>query len=351
MNSWPSKMESINSCLRFLQFLKANRWTLFCVLITSLSVINPTWYGLWLWPWAALILVLGYYGINWAKLPITYSAFFYYYLFDAVIRGYVISPQLESNMVLILKGCIIESIVLMGVFLIFLKSKVDLTQSLKVTAILVSFGIVFAPNARIQTIFLDNPSMASTFVVLASGCHWLSFIPIIFTHSWCAAIVLTVSVLFRFRRYWTSLSPFALALIIGTLETGFKIPDNNRFHTWTQYFNLWRTQGWWEISTGLGPGSSPIWLRLIADQAKDKEVYFWVHNEFLQLLIETGVIGLGLALTALIKLFSVAKENEKMMLIAFGTASLINYPTHIAITALIGWSLMANILRGENHGV
>jgi len=89
-----------------------------------------------------------------------------------------------------------------------------------------------------------------------------------------------------------------------------------------------------------------------AKNVKDGFWWIWMHNDWLQALFETGIVGLslmfGLYLQALRRLVITGLTAEAKTLLLFGIFMGSNYPAHVGLTCMFGAWLMCLALDVSN---
>ena len=127
--------------------------------------------------------------------------------------------------------------------------------------------------------------------------------------------------------------------------------DNGRFHLWKiswQYFS----EHFYPYF-GSGPGTFYTWGPHIQNIHPETSggIFFWVHNDWLQILFEMGIIGLILALFIFIFALYKLKNNGYLFtsLFLFGYVSLTQFPLRQPIFALLGGWLLFNAFSKEDR--
>jgi hypothetical protein len=141
-----------------------------------------------------------------------------------------------------------------------------------------------------------------------------------------------------------------LVLPASLLGAGY-LNEGNEFFNHSGRYDVWLlTWEWWtkfaNIRTGTGPGTVyalvPRIQYLKTPMAMRHDSFIWLHNEFFQVLIEEGVVGL----TAYLALYLVCLKrafNSRYLFSAmagFGICALANYPFHLPIHAFVGAALV-----------
>ncbi len=139
---------------------------------------------------------------------------------------------------------------------------------------------------------------------------------------------------------------------LGYLMQGKVLLDNSgRFNIWKISMEYWaHTANYW---TGLGAGTFQMlgpFIQVIyyAEQGvKENAViagFTWLHNDWLQVLFETGIIGLGLVGAIFIRAIFLLRRKPAYFasLVTFGTVAIIQMNIHWFLTACLGAFLVAS---------
>lgn len=106
-------------------------------------------------------------------------------------------------------------------------------------------------------------------------------------------------------------------------------------------------------TAGVGMGTYQAFSKILQDALSYKPGHWWafMHNDWLQILIEVGGIGLILSLAVfIISLFRLHKDglsHEALSLVLFGVMMFFNYPLHVGVTALFAAWIAAVALYKE----
>jgi O-antigen ligase len=116
--------------------------------------------------------------------------------------------------------------------------------------------------------------------------------------------------------------------------------DNGRFKLWEVSFDYFRRNFYPYF--GSGPGTFYTWGIVLQNSTHefDNGQFFWVHNEWLQILFENGIVGLSLVISIFITALYRLRKNIYLFtsLFLFGYISLTQNPLRQPISALfIGW--------------
>lgn len=111
---------------------------------------------------------------------------------------------------------------------------------------------------------------------------------------------------------------------------------HGRFKAWSIFYQMFQQRS----ITGWGVGSVMAFSRTITDSTSPLFQWHHVHQEFFQVAIEHGVIGLGFLWWMLWELVGTIRRLPKTplvvalsgILLAFGINSLVNFPAHLWVT-------------------
>lgn len=155
-----------------------------------------------------------------------------------------------------------------------------------------------------------------------------------------------------FRIVLLGASGVAILLAIGWATVGYRelFSSGNRFKMWEFFMSSWSLPR--NIPFGMGFGTFGIFSRVLQDiyQMDPKAWWIWLHNDWLQMLFEGGLVGLGLMIATYIeaarKLFRESYLAELRALILFGIFMFFNYPLHVGLTCAFGlWLVSFALLR------
>ena len=150
-------------------------------------------------------------------------------------------------------------------------------------------------------------------------------------------ITLVVVLIYMFPKLF--FLPLAFVPIAFRLSVDNPLSDNHRFAMW-HFF----AQNIGITPLGVGTGS----FAPIAYQLQDKTGFLltqvpggvfgycgWLHNDYLQIAIEQGVVGLALAIAFGFICFKRADKITRAAILAVATCALANYPLRLAVSQLI----------------
>ena len=158
---------------------------------------------------------------------------------------------------------------------------------------------------------------------------------------------------------WHKNWKLALAIILivatigGTLllngKLGYYLQDTHRFKVWAKAIEIWKERpitGW-----GVGSFRSLFWQRAM-EFFKDGQ-WAQAHNEYLQVLFEEGIIGLGIVFGFIFTIgLSFFRKRQGIIpltcLIVAGFISIFSFPLHTSMGAIIILALV--LYEREIHG-
>lgn len=160
----------------------------------------------------------------------------------------------------------------------------------------------------------------------------------------------------NYGRRWLALLLPAAMMLVGKIVVGKDlINDSDRFKVWAFMFERWRAP--WNIFTGTGLGTYHVFsvnLQHTPGRAPIADGYWWntMHNDYLQMLFECGVVGLSLFLfaycSALVRMVKRGEWNFAISILLYGAYMLLDPALHNPLPALFGAWLFAYALRRKN---
>lgn len=314
--------------------------SLFLTIVLLWKYSDQRWQANWVEPWMILIVGFSVAQVVRSRLGFWSKVFLVYFVAVAALGSITQTPKELSPL---LKNSSIEQLLLVWVFLGSQPHLGLFSKPLKWVAWIVAIGTIFSSDRTLYVTFLQNPSMAATFVVLASGVSPYSGLIALICHSWTASACFVAGTLFQWRH--TLLARLGAGFCL--LWVGFKAytgtPFNGRLEIWKNYLSFWVSRGWGDIFFGMGPGTTRVWLPYVSflhHQGNTVDTFIWAHSDWIQLLIEMGGVGWVLGVFAFTEIYK--KSDQKPVLIAYAVAMSSNMPLHWPLLALVGWSLLAN---------
>lgn len=203
---------------------------------------------------------------------------------------------------------------------------------------------------------IGNPSHFAAYLSCAwpillaqKGPQWwlgrgVLLLAVIWTFSWGGVLAILLISLWWIRRHrmvlWALVGLTSLGLGVLWLVNAEYFSLSGRWERWGLFLSLFRKT----IVTGAGPGALMNLSQGITDP--NHPLYHWrhAHNEYLQVLIEEGVVGLALIgwmLSDWAKKAWVMRDDHTAatllaVLAAFLCNSLYNFPAHLWIMGSIG---------------
>lgn len=144
----------------------------------------------------------------------------------------------------------------------------------------------------------------------------------------------------RFRASWINMAcwaiPFGAVLAAaGELSVHHQpfIHDSGRFAIWRLSYDWWRAHANIWFGTGFGTAQVLIPLLQAANDPKQTTMFLWLHNEWLQILFEGGIVGVLCALMAwgYFLLRSFKRPELFASFCAFSVMACFNYPLRLAV--------------------
>lgn len=216
----------------------------------------------------------------------------------------------------------------------------------------------------------DNPAMDATFIALFTGIRtkhfpvdaalWiLSLVAINLTGSSTGLMVMSVACaaqVFASSEASAKIKSATIALLvlafagIGYLYLGKDLIDSSgRFHAWELAMKFWNQ--FVNRATGTGIGTFFLYgpglqltervneVKGIMDQVGHIQAFFWMHNDWLQILFELGIVGFVCAVGVAIKTLYVGFKNKHSNVFSIGVAycaaMVTQFPLHHPITAFL----------------
>jgi len=199
---------------------------------------------------------------------------------------------------------------------------------------------------------LDACFMALMSPIILSSFGWF---PCIFL---LAAIVLTKSntaiflipfmscIYLLLTKSWKKLGDvilisFILLAIIYLVFPEKFMSDSGRFNNWELMMNWWnqKVKNHW---IGTGPGTYWVYSQWLQGHKSGDPVWSWMHNDWLQILFEQGILGLISVLFLYGAMLHKSFDRPVLfsMIVGYGFIGLTLYPLHLFIFQLIGVTLI-----------
>lgn len=127
----------------------------------------------------------------------------------------------------------------------------------------------------------------------------------------------------------------------GTAEEFFS--GNGRYELWSMALKWWSEYFHWLFGSGAGTAYILVPRAQIEVGHHTQSFFIWMHNDYLQVLFEYGVLGLSLLLALTLGgLWRLRKTPHLLSVgVGYGVMALGNYPSRLAVHALLGMWLVA----------
>lgn len=184
---------------------------------------------------------------------------------------------------------------------------------------------------------------------------WFCVLTILFrgksTGIFVLAAGLGVDILLRAGWRW------ALGVTAGVLGTGWLylgsslVDDSARFKAWSSFLDWWS----YHVNVWFGSGLGTFQWMAPWINPGSKQIFYWAHNEYLQLLFEGGIIGcalFGWVMWDVLKAAWKQRKIEKWMLPACAATAvgcLTQFPMRFGITQFFVCFLVFKILEREDY--
>lgn len=135
--------------------------------------------------------------------------------------------------------------------------------------------------------------------------------------------------------------------VAGALTQGKALLDDNaRVGPWVHYFRWWDESRLQFSGTGLGTFE---WIGPWISTG-DGRSFIWMHNDWLQILFETGIVGFTLFMVFAVQMFSSAWKRPRDFgaLCAIAVAMLGQFPLHFFLTQFYALIIVRSILVSES---
>lgn len=219
---------------------------------------------------------------------------------------------------------------------------------------------------------LGNRSIGASFtsVWIFAGLHWLRSLnkhwlllvvlslgvpAILISSSGISYLALIVGGLATAFAYEPMIWPILLAFLIFGVSLGSYVKPEffnhlSRYDAWPMFTKWYLDNDY--LNLGSGSGTFKFYGPFIQHENKWLEGYWWLwlHNDWLQVFLEFGVIGIILAIATYASLLCKSFNRPLLFgaVIAYGVVMLANYPLHIAAGALLGFYLSFETWVGAN---
>lgn len=224
-----------------------------------------------------------------------------------------------------------------------------------------SLLIISADKPEIMVPIINNPSMAGSLVII-TAC----LLPRFKIAGWTAAIlaafmtrasspVLCLTAVIVTRLFMKKPSMGIAAILISPFayvrmkDLGIAMTDNGRFAIWGHITEWWYSQSLWKVMFGNGLSTTRVLAQVYQETNNfmTDSAIFWLHNDWIQTMIELGVVGLACALILFVRMFyylvvtdSIDRRHYLPALMAYSACMVVNYPGHWLPHSFLGFIIV-----------
>lgn len=231
---------------------------------------------------------------------------------------------------------------------------------------------------------MGNPSMSISFMVVALPVAAAQIFP---KYRWALFSMVGLSVLLSKSAIALGLyicvlimhmciiwlpAIMPIGLILYFIKGAEFFSSSLRLEMWRLFMGVWKNNpaNWlWGMGYGTFGVFSQNIQRALADPANGELArksfglseqinahadhwWVWLHNDWLQIIFELGVVGIVLCvatyLLAVKRIWDRGERPELYSLLLYGACMLMNYPTHVHLSALFGaWILFYSLLNSK----
>lgn len=218
-------------------------------------------------------------------------------------------------------------------------------------------GLLVNPSMNASMMAVTLPFIFQAFPITISGPILLSMIAVVLLGKTSLglgmiAAFLCIHFLSKKRLKYLLMSPFLLLLgwyFYGVEEL---LSNGDRFLMWKFFITQWSINPiHWLFGTGYGTfGVFSLNLQN-AFKVRDGFWWLWMHNDWLEQLFNTGLVGLSLMagtfFSGLWRLFKTDRIMEFQSLFLFGVFMSVNYPLRVGLTCVFGAWLITLALQKD----
>lgn len=169
-----------------------------------------------------------------------------------------------------------------------------------------------------------------------SKWDWLMVLPLFTFMVYGGSTALAIALIYCAFTYRIADKPlcvilFSLGIYILTRLHPQVLEFNGRLEMWREYY--WQFFNHMPLMQGTGIGTWE-WIGPFLFKASDGSRFLWVHNDFLQMLFEGGLIGFALMFVVIVEVLWLVRTRPKllMMSLAFLVFMFTYYPMHWTVT-------------------
>ena len=214
----------------------------------------------------------------------------------------------------------------------------------------------------------ENPSMGLCYLVITLPFLYYFYKPIAYFYTLLILILMFVvkasspflslaGVLLGYiicsRRWWLLIAGALVPVICLLIKPlSFWTFTNSRAHLWDIILHYWLNTGWVGILFGTGLSTTRL-LTPIIQVANGYPInegpwFFWLHNDWLQILFEQGIVGFFCFLLLVLALIKSTYRKDAIIfcsLLGYGFAMLTNFPMEFPPHMFLGFILVRLSLK------
>jgi hypothetical protein len=288
------------------------------------------------------------------------------------------------------------SLLLLVLFVMFLKEQTvrAFIKILGIFGLICGFSVILTPlfglDPKLRVLFLINPSMAGSFIACALPLFYLTHrewmlgqekkggvvsnffilvpllicgVAIVMTGASSAllalAVILGISWMLLFRSYPRAMGAVALLAISylfifwvsGSDVLEPLLNSTGRFDAWRIAYKNFTASSFHTWIFGYGLGSTRVLMPLFqvdnGMNIADGKWFLWLHSDWLQIIFELGLLGIGAGLVFFATLVKAARREPLLLMsaCAFASTMLTNFPLHSGLHSLLGAIIVRAVMK------
>ena len=207
------------------------------------------------------------------------------------------------------------------------------------------------PGQRVA--FMGNASMNGCLIAVTlpflwkNWNWWVCAVPVYAVFLTGASVpvgVLAIVMLTLTSHRIVGIAVAALAFVSGfALQSYDLFSSNGRFLAWKHLWKFFVDENFSRL-IGMGTGSGMALFPVAQQKAGVTTSFFWwAHNDFLQVGLEQGLIGLIALLILVVGVIWKVRNDRVMLAVVLGYCgmAMFNYPARMPLTALLGFAIVA----------
>jgi len=295
------------------------------------------------------MLVLSFLFIYWQKVPNFLKIFWGYFLLRAVFMAYgpFIIPDYAKGIAPYYWWVSAQDafqILLIPILVL----QIDTKKLIKALQIICAVNLVFAIlTYKTRGAWYTGNTMdlaICSFFFLSWGHRAgtiLNLFAVIFLGGSTAKLMMVSQLLAKYKKYWFSTLPLVLlAFFITRKYAPTFFTPSDRFTIWQYSMSFWEANSSKLFGEGIGAYSQ---IGPVLGEANKVHTYMWMHNDWLQVMFDTGFIGIGLSLALFFaSLWKTRREPILLgQVLSFGVMMMFYSPLRL----IIGQALLCVLLK------